>query len=53
MERYLRNYEVVVRKLVEVEEKDRVRNFEPPVSGEDIMAHFGIPPAAPSGPSKT
>ncbi len=52
VERYLRNYDVVVRKLVEVEEKDRVRNFQPPVSGEDIMAHFGIPPCRPIGAIK-
>ena len=52
VERYLRNYDVVVRKLVEVEEKDRVRNFEPPVSGEDIMAAFSIPPCRPIGAIK-
>ena len=52
VERYLRNYEVVVRKLVEVEEKDSVRNFEPPVSGEDIMRRFSIPPCRPIGAIK-
>ncbi|MCH1576584.1 MAG: CCA tRNA nucleotidyltransferase [Flavobacteriales bacterium] len=52
VERYLSNYDIVVRKLVEVEEKDRVRNFEPPVSGEDIMAAFSIPPCRPIGAIK-
>lgn len=52
VERYLSNYEVVVRKLVEVEEKDRVRNFEPPISGEQIMMELGIPPCRPIGAIK-
>ena len=52
-ERYLRNYELVMQKLKDVEEKDRVRNFQPPVTGEDIMAAFGIPPCKTIGDIKT
>ena len=32
------------KKIKEVEERDHIRNFQPPVSGEDIMAHFGLNP---------
>ncbi len=42
--RFLKNFDEVEKKMAEVEEKDRVRNFQPPVSGDEIMAHFGIPP---------
>lgn len=44
VKKYLHNYEKLNKKLSEIEEKDRVRNFQPPVSGEDIMATYGIGP---------
>jgi hypothetical protein len=52
-ERYLRNYDLLLRKLAEVEEKDRVRNFQPPITGQDIMATFRIAPCKAIGDIKT
>lgn len=42
--RYLRNFEHVERKMIELEEKDQIRNFQPPVTGEEIMKLFNILP---------
>ncbi|HOO42453.1 MAG TPA: HD domain-containing protein [Bacteroidales bacterium] len=42
--RHLENFEQVRKKMVLVEEKDAIRNFQPPISGEMIMKTFGIPP---------
>ena len=42
--RFRQNYELVRRKLQEIEEKDAIRNFQPPVSGNEIMEIFGIAP---------
>lgn len=43
--RYRKNFDYVLEKIREVEERDQIRNFQPPVSGEEIMAMFGIPPS--------
>ena len=46
VKRFLDNYVLVRKKLEEIEEKDRIRNFQPPVSGQDIMETFGIEPSS-------
>jgi poly(A) polymerase len=40
--RYLENFDIVERKMVEVEEKDSLRNFEPPLDGNEIMQVLGV-----------
>lgn len=44
VKRILKNYERVKQKVQEVEDKDRVRKFEPPISGEDVMKAFDLRP---------
>lgn len=45
VKRFLSNFDRVEAKLMEVEEKDQLRNFQPPVSGDEIMTIFGLRPS--------
>lgn len=47
--RYLDNFEMVKERCKEVEEKDQLRNWQPPITGDIIMQTFGIPPSRPVG----
>jgi poly(A) polymerase len=47
--KFRKNFDIVAQKLKDVEEKDRLRNFQPPVSGEVIMKTFNLTPCAEIG----
>ena len=52
VERYLNNFAIVREKLKEIEEKDRIRNFQPPVDGREIMYLYGLEPCSAVGQIK-
>lgn len=49
---HLRNFDAVISKMEDVNERDHLRNFQPPVDGQEIMDTFGLPPSQPVGEIK-
>lgn len=49
VKKFKKNFEIVAQKLRDVEEKDKIRNFQPPVTGELIMQTFGVGPCSEIG----
>ncbi|TDO03167.1 CCA tRNA nucleotidyltransferase [Sunxiuqinia elliptica] len=52
VKRYLKNFQLVREKLKDLEERDHIRNFQPPVSGEEIMEVFNLRPSREVGDIK-
>jgi len=52
VQKHLKNFQIVREKLVEIEKKDSLRNFQPPISGELIIETFGIKPCKTVGDIK-
>ncbi len=52
VQRYMRNFELVRSKMKDLEERDRVRNFQPPITGDIIMKTYNIPPCSVIGEIK-